>query len=52
METTRAALRISAEPRMVERCRFYERGRRAFCVAATSEPRQYANVILKKGIVK
>ena len=41
-----------AEPQMVERYAFYERGRRAFCVAATSEQRQYANVILKKGIVK
>ena len=36
----------------MERFAFYERARRAFCVAATSEPAQYANVILKKGIVK
>ncbi len=40
------------EPEKVERFAFYERARRAFCVAATSEPAQYANVILKKGIVK
>ena len=36
----------------IERFAFYERARHAFCVAATSEPAQYANVILKKGIVK
>ena len=40
------------EPEKVERFAFYERARHAFCVAATSEPAQYANVILKKGIVK
>lgn len=37
---------------MVERFAFYERAKRAFVVVATSEPRQYANIILKKGIVK
>ncbi|MEF9894540.1 MAG: RbsD/FucU domain-containing protein [Clostridia bacterium] len=37
---------------MVERFAFYERAKRAFVCVATGEPRQYANIILKKGIVK
>ena len=40
------------EPEMMERFAFYERAKAAFCVVATSEPAQYANIILKKGIVK
>lgn len=40
------------EPEMMERYAFYERARRAFCIVATSEAAQYANIILKKGIVK
>jgi L-fucose mutarotase len=42
----------STEPEMMERFAFYERAKAAFCVVATSEPAQYANIILKKGIVK
>ena len=41
-----------AESEMMERYAFYDRAKRAFCVVATSECAQYANVILKKGIVK
>ncbi|MBR2571526.1 MAG: fucose isomerase [Clostridia bacterium] len=36
----------------VERFAFYERAKKAFVIVATSEPRTYANIILKKGIVK
>ncbi len=36
----------------VERFAFYGRTRKAACVVATGELSQYANVILKKGIVK
>jgi L-fucose mutarotase len=39
------------EPEQIERFAFYERSRKAFCIVATSEPAQYANIILKKGIV-
>jgi len=39
-------------PEKMERYAFYERARKAFCVVATTEPAQYANIILKKGIVK
>jgi L-fucose mutarotase len=36
----------------VERFAFYERARRAYAVVATSETALYANIILKKGLVK
>ena len=36
----------------MERYAFYERAKKAFAVVATGELSQYANVILKKGIVK
>jgi L-fucose mutarotase len=36
----------------VERFAFYERAKRAFAVVATSEGALYANIILKKGVVK
>jgi L-fucose mutarotase len=35
----------------VERFAFYERARKAFAVAATSESALYANIILKKGVI-
>jgi len=37
---------------IVERFAFYERARKAYAILATSEPAQYANVILKKGVIK
>lgn len=36
----------------LERFEFYERARKAYAVIATSEEALYANVILKKGVVK
>ena len=36
----------------VERFAFYERARQAYAVVATSEGAVYANIILKKGLVK
>ena len=36
----------------VERFAFYDRARKAFVCVASSEVQQYANIILKKGIVK
>ncbi len=36
----------------VERFAFYERARKAYAVLATSEMALYANVILKKGVIK
>ena len=37
---------------MVERFAFYERAKRAYAILATSEAALYANIILKKGVVK
>jgi L-fucose mutarotase len=36
----------------VERFAFYERARKAYAVVATSEMAVYANIILKKGLVR
>lgn len=37
---------------MIERFAFYERAKKAYAVLATSESAQYANIILKKGVIK
>ncbi|HIS70247.1 MAG TPA: L-fucose mutarotase [Candidatus Gallacutalibacter stercoravium] len=37
---------------MVERFAFYERAKKAYAIVATGETAVYANVILKKGVVK
>ncbi|MHC4293875.1 MAG: RbsD/FucU family protein [Planctomycetota bacterium] len=37
---------------IVERFEFYERAKKAYAVVATSETALYANIILKKGIIK
>ena len=37
---------------MVERFAFYERARQAYAVIATGETALYANIILKKGVVR
>jgi L-fucose mutarotase len=37
---------------MVERFAFYERAKSAYAVIATSEGALYANIILKKGVIK
>lgn len=39
-------------PTMIERFAFYERARKAYCIVATGEHAQYANIILKKGVVR
>jgi len=36
----------------VERFAFYERSRQAYAIIASSETAQYANIILKKGVVR
>lgn len=36
---------------MIERFDFYERAKQAYAVVATGETAQYANIILKKGVV-
>jgi L-fucose mutarotase len=41
-----------AEIQYMERFAYYERAKKAFAVVATGEKAQYANIILKKGVVK
>ena len=41
-----------AEPVFLERFEFYERAKKAYAVVVTGESAIYANVILKKGVVK
>ena len=36
----------------IERFAFYERAKKAYAVVATSESALYANIILKKGVIK
>lgn len=36
----------------IERFAFYERAKKAYCVVATGESAIYANIIIKKGVVK
>mgnify|MGYP004551425671 FL=1 len=42
----------NAKKGLIERYAFYERAKKAFCIVQTSEKAIYANVILKKGVVK
>lgn len=54
-DTYKEILEESGEPysiEFVERFAFYEQARKAYCVVSTSEESLYANVILKKGVVK
>ena len=37
--------------KFMERFAYYERAKKAYCVVATGETAQYANIILKKGVV-
>ncbi len=41
-----------AIPTIIERFAYYERAKKAYCVVATGETAQYANIILKKGVVR
>ena len=47
-----AAAEPDAEATMLERFAYYERAKKAYCVVATGETAQYANIILKKGVVR
>lgn len=47
-----AAAEPDAEPSFTERFAYYERAKKAYCVVATGETAQYANIILKKGVVR
>ena len=54
-DSYKSVLRGSREPfkiGLLERFAFYERAKDAYAVIATGEEAQYANIILKKGVVK
>lgn len=54
-EEYKSILKRSNEPHnigYIERFAFYERAKKSFAVIATGEEALYANVILKKGVVK
>lgn len=54
-DTYKEILKKSGEPfsiENVERFAFYERAKKSYAVIATSEEALYANIILKKGVVK
>ncbi|MBR3765386.1 MAG: L-fucose mutarotase [Clostridia bacterium] len=40
------------KPVWLERFAYYERAKKAYCVVVTGETAQYANIILKKGVVR
>lgn len=40
-----------AKIKYLERFAYYERAKKAYCVVATGERAQYANIILKKGVI-
>ncbi|TVY10020.1 L-fucose mutarotase [Paenibacillus cremeus] len=40
------------ELELVERFAFYERAKKTYAIVATGESAQYANIILKKGVIK
>ena len=42
----------ASQPTFVERFDYYERAKKAYCIVATGETAQYANIILKKGVVR
>lgn len=41
-----------SEPGYMERFAFYERAKKAYAVVATGEKALYANIILKKGVIR
>ena len=43
---------INTPPKMVERFDFYEESKNAYIIVQSGDTAQYANIVLKKGIVK
>lgn len=51
-EEYRAIIQNDTVIEMMERQEFYERGKKAYAIVATGEEAIYANILLKKGVVK
>ena len=54
-EDYRDALRTyapDASVQTIDRFAYYERAKNAYCIVATGESAQYANILLKKGVIR
>lgn len=42
----------AARPKVLPSALFYDRVKTAYCIVATTEPKLYANIILRKGVIR
>ena len=49
---TLTAYESDAKIQTIDRFAYYERAKKAYCIVATGESAQYANILLKKGVIR
>ena len=49
---TLTAYEPDAKIQTIDRFAYYERAQKAYCIVATGESAQYANILLKKGVIR
>ena len=49
---TLTAYEPDAKIQTIDRFAYYERAKKAYCIVATGESAQYANILLKKGVIR
>ena len=49
---TLTAYEPDAKIQTIDRCAYYERAKKAYGIVATGESAQYANILLKKGVIR
>ena len=49
---TLTAYEPDAKIQTIDRFAYYERAKKAYCIVATGERAQYANILLKKGVIR
>ena len=49
---TLTAYEPDAKIQTIDRFAYYERAKKAYCIVATCESAQYANILLKKGVIR
>ena len=49
---TLTAYEPDAKIQTIDRFAYYERAKKAYCTVATGESAQYANILLKKGVIR
>ena len=49
---TLTAYEPDAKIQTIDRFAYYERATKAYCIVATGESAQYANILLKKGVIR